>query len=61
MPAAGTGPSSSLRRARRSEALAGYAMIAVPMVLFLILQIGSVFYALFIRLLHLPFGSGLLL
>ena len=44
------GASSSLRRARRSEALAGYAMIAVPMLLFFVLQIGTVFYALYISL-----------
>lgn len=47
-----TAPASapSLRRAKRAEALAGYAMIVIPMVLFLILQIGSVFYAMFISL-----------
>lgn len=33
---------------RRTEALTGYALIAVPMVLFLIFNIGSIFYALFI-------------
>jgi multiple sugar transport system permease protein len=43
-------PTTSLRRARRSEALAGYAMIAIPMVLFLLLQIGQVFYAIYISL-----------
>lgn len=51
-------PAPSLRRARRSEALAGYAMIAVPMALFLILQIGSVFYALFISLWDWNVRSG---
>lgn len=50
MARAGVGPSPSLRRARRSEALAGYAMIALPMALFLVLQIGSIFYALYISL-----------
>lgn len=55
-PAAGKAP--SLRRARRSEALAGYAMIAVPMVLFLVLQIGSVFYAFFISLWKWNVRSG---
>lgn len=34
----------------RSEAIAGYLFIAVPMILFLILNIGSIFYALFISL-----------
>ena len=32
----------------RQEALAGYAMISVPMLLFLVLQIGMILYALFI-------------
>jgi multiple sugar transport system permease protein len=53
---AGGGP--SLRRARRAEALAGYGMILVPMVLFLILQIGTVFYALFISLWKWNVRSG---
>lgn len=51
-------PAPSLRRARRSEALAGYAMIAIPMALFLVLQIGSVFYALFISLWDWNVRSG---
>ncbi len=58
MTAAAAGKVPSLRRARRSEALAGYAMIAIPMVLFLILQIGSVFYALFISLWDWNIRSG---
>lgn len=58
MPNAAAGPTPSLRRARRSEAIAGYAMIAVPMVLFLILQIGSVFYAIFISLWDWNVRSG---
>ena len=32
----------------RAEALAGYLFIAVPMVLFLVLNVGSIFYALYI-------------
>ena len=48
MTSLSTGGRPSLRRARRAEALAGYGMIVVPMILFLVLQIGSVFYALFI-------------
>ena len=40
------------RSAHRPEALAGYAMIAVPMLLFLVLQICPVFYALYISLWH---------
>jgi multiple sugar transport system permease protein len=58
MTAAAAGPTPSLRRARRSEALAGYAMIAIPMILFLVLQIGSVFYALFISLWKWNVRSG---
>jgi ABC-type sugar transport system permease subunit len=58
MSAAVAGKSPSLRHARRSEALAGYAMIAVPMALFLVLQIGSAFYALFISLWDWNVRSG---
>ncbi len=43
---------------RRTEALHGYAFIAVPMVLFLVLNIGSVFYALFISLWKWNVRSG---
>jgi multiple sugar transport system permease protein len=39
-----------LRISRRGEALAGYGMIAIPMLLFLLLQIFTVFYALYISL-----------
>jgi multiple sugar transport system permease protein len=38
----------SKRVGERQEALAGYALIAVPMVLFLVLNIGSIIYAGFI-------------
>lgn len=58
MAAPSTGGGSSLRSARRSEALTGYAMIAVPMVLFLLLQIGSVVYALYISLWKWNVRSG---
>jgi multiple sugar transport system permease protein len=58
MSATAAGPVPSLRRARRSEAIAGYAMIAIPMILFLILQIGSVFYAIFISLWDWNVRSG---
>jgi multiple sugar transport system permease protein len=33
---------------RRAEALAGYGLIAIPMILFLVFQIGSIFFALYI-------------
>jgi ABC-type sugar transport system permease subunit len=58
MSAAAAGPGPSLRRTRRSEAIAGYSMIAIPMILFLILQIGSVFYAIFISLWDWNVRSG---
>jgi multiple sugar transport system permease protein len=35
---------------RRQEALAGYGLIAIPMILFLIFQIGSIFFAIYISL-----------
>jgi ABC-type sugar transport system permease subunit len=41
-------PTRSLNRERRSEALAGYGFIAIPMILFLIFNIASIFYALYI-------------
>ena len=50
--------SPDLRRGHRSEALAGYAMIALPMLLFLVLQIGSVFYAVWISLWRWNVRSG---
>lgn len=40
----GPGP----RSGQRSEAIAGYAFIAVPMILFLVLNIGSILYAVYI-------------
>lgn len=43
---------------RRTEALHGYALIVVPMVLFLTLNIGSIFYALFISLWKWNVRSG---
>ena len=46
------------RISRRGEALAGYGMIAIPMALFLVLQIGTVFYALWISLWRWNIRSG---
>ena len=43
---------------QRSEALAGYAFVAVPMLLFLILNIGSILYALFISVFQWNIRSG---
>ena len=47
-----------IRRERMSEAIAGYSLIAIPMVLFLVLNIGSVFYALYISLWNWNVRSG---
>lgn len=47
-----------IRRERMSEAVAGYSLIAIPMVLFLVLNIGSVFYALYISLWKWNVRSG---
>jgi multiple sugar transport system permease protein len=41
-------PVATRRVGERQEALAGYAMILVPMALFLVLNIGSILYAMFI-------------
>jgi ABC-type sugar transport system permease subunit len=46
------------RRERVSEALSAYSLIAVPMILFLVLNIGSVFYAVFISLWDWNVRSG---
>jgi multiple sugar transport system permease protein len=43
---------------QRSEALAGYAFIAIPMFLFLVLNIGSILYALFISVFQWNIRSG---
>ena len=58
MPAVTVAASPGLRRGRRAEALAAYSLIAVPMILFLVLNIGSIFYALFISLWRWNVRSG---
>ncbi len=45
-------------RARRSEAVAGYLFIALPMALFLVLNIGSILYALYISVWQWNIRSG---
>jgi multiple sugar transport system permease protein len=56
---AGTPRRASPRRiGERQEALAGYAFIAVPMLLFLVLQIGVIFYAAWISLWNWNIRSG---
>jgi multiple sugar transport system permease protein len=51
-------PRASRGIGRRSEWLAGYAFIAIPMVLFLILNIGSIVYAAFISVFQWNIRSG---
>jgi len=53
-------PRASAGIGQRSEALAGYAFIAIPMALFLVLNIGSILYELFISVFdwNLRTGAG---
>jgi multiple sugar transport system permease protein len=51
-------PRASTGIGQRSEALAGYAFVAVPMFLFLVLNIGSILYALFISVFQWNIRSG---
>jgi len=47
---AAAAPVRRMKTERRQEALAGYALIVVPLALFILLQIGQVFYAGYISL-----------
>ncbi len=58
MPVVTDAASKGARRERRSEAISAYGLIAVPMILFLVLNIGSIFYALFISLWKWNVRSG---
>jgi multiple sugar transport system permease protein len=61
MTAASRARPSKVARKRvgeRQEALAGYALIAVPMLLFLVLNLGSILYAAFISLWKWNIRSG---
>jgi multiple sugar transport system permease protein len=51
-------PRASTGIGLRSEALAGYAFVAIPMFLFLVLNIGSILYALFISVFQWNIRSG---
>ncbi|HET7030670.1 MAG TPA: sugar ABC transporter permease [Candidatus Limnocylindrales bacterium] len=51
-------PRASAGIGQRSEALAGYGFVAVPMLLFLILNIGSILYALFISVFQWNIRTG---
>jgi multiple sugar transport system permease protein len=56
--AAARDPRASVGPSHRSEWLAGYAFIAIPMLLFLVLNIGSIFYAAFISVFQWNIRSG---
>ena len=51
-------PRASTGHGQRSETLAGYAFIAVPMVLFLVLNIAVIFYAVYISVFQWNIRSG---
>jgi multiple sugar transport system permease protein len=53
-----TKPTGSARTERRAETLAGYALIAIPITLFLVLNIGSIFFAFFISFWNWTIGGG---
>jgi multiple sugar transport system permease protein len=51
-------PRASVGHGQRSEALAGYGFIAIPMFLFLILNIGAILYAAYISIWQWNIRSG---
>jgi multiple sugar transport system permease protein len=51
-------PRASVGHGQRSEALAGYGFIAIPMILFLILNIGAILYAIYISVWQWNIRSG---
>jgi ABC-type sugar transport system permease subunit len=51
-------PRASTGIGQRSEALAGYAFIAIPMLLFLVLNIAVIFYAIYISVFQWNIRSG---
>lgn len=51
-------PRASTGIGQRSEALAGYAFIAIPMFLFLVLNIGAILYAVFISVFDWNIRNG---
>jgi ABC-type sugar transport system permease subunit len=56
--AAARDPRASVGPGGRGEWLAGYAFVAVPMLLFLVLNIGSILYALYISVFQWNIRSG---
>ena len=55
---AGRDPRASTGIGQRSEALAGYGFIAIPMLLFLVLNIAVIFYAIYISVFQWNIRSG---
>ena len=51
-------PRRTVASERRAEVLAGYALIAIPIFLFLVLNIGSILYAVFISFWDWTIGGG---
>src|SRR5262245_49031676 len=51
-------PRASTGRSHGGEWLAGYAFIAIPMLLFLVLNIGAILYALYISVFQWNIRSG---
>jgi len=51
-------PRASVGHGRRSESLAGYGFIAIPMFLFFVLNIGAIFYAIYISVWQWNIRSG---
>jgi multiple sugar transport system permease protein len=51
-------PRASVGHGQRSEALAGYGFVAIPMFLFLVLNVGAIFYALYISVWQWNIRSG---
>ena len=51
-------PRNTARSERRAEMIAGYALIAIPITLFLVLNIGSIAYAFFISFWNWTIGGG---
>jgi multiple sugar transport system permease protein len=52
------GPRASTQIGRRKEWLAGYAFIAIPMVLYFVLNIGAIFYALYVSVFQWNLRTG---
>src|SRR5687767_5768664 len=58
VPTAGPPRRGTARKERRTEAIAGYALIEVPITLFLVLNIGAIVFAFFISFWDWTLGGG---